>query len=371
MHTISARQLMWLTVGGLLSRGLFSVPRDAAQIVGTSAWLVIIIDGLLLFLPTLAMFAVNARFPHMIAAEYVEVIFGKWFGKIVSLVILSSFVINVFFTMRVFLEIVSFVVLPLTPLPIMIFLFTVATMYLAGQRLEIIARGAELIIPLMVILFFILIFGGIKNIAWINLQPFFWLDGPLLQAIHDNSHAFFGVQTLWVTIAFLNTRKNAMQRVFTGIGIVIASFLSITVLSIGSFGVERTVDILWPTLNTLRAASTMGNVFGPPGFFLVIIWISVVYISVAFHLFAATITLRQIIGIPTLGRIGPLIAVSVLSMILAIQLFPNRLSVIDVLLRSTTAGWLTLFALPFFIWLVTIIREKLGHFPPNPNSQAS
>lgn len=357
MHHISPRQLLFLTIASILARGMFVLPRTAAEIAGTGAWIVLVVQAFLLTLSMSAIVAVSIRFPGRIAAQYCELLLGKVLGKFVTPLILSTFLISLTFTTREFVEVSALLLLPKTPIEMSTAVLLLAAAYLAAQRLEIIARAATFLLPILLVTYVLLLIVSLRNIDPINLQPVFQVQGSLIQALHNSAPTFFGAQTLWVTVAYLRKSKDATKHSIGAALVVLLFLLLLTITTIGVLGVERVKQLAWPGLDAMQAATPVGSIFERYGSLLAIVWISITFLSLAVHLHAAAVTTVHWIGRPNTSLFVPILPSAILIGICSVKLFPDRVAFFESLQKSATLGWTLLYGLPFLLWLITLVRR--------------
>lgn len=358
MHHISRRQLLFLTATSIIGRGIFTVPREAlATGIGPGVWMIILANGVLLSIAIWALVAVGSRFPGQTAPEYSEILLGKPLGKFITLIILATFLIQVTFALRTFIEVIQLTLLRQTPISASSAVMILVVVYLAAQRLEIIARGGELIVPLMLALYVYILLVASRHVDPVNLRPFLSLEGSFLRSVHTNASVFFGAQTLWITVAFLRVQKGAIAYGIGGGLLVTVTYILMTLLTVGTLGVEHTVQLAWPSFDAIQAGTPVGSVFERLGSLLVIVWISITLFSLALHLHAAGVTIAHWLGFPEVNLYIPIVPTAALIAVLSVMLFPDSIVLFDTIQRSTTLGWILLYMLPLLLWSVAHIRD--------------
>lgn len=243
---ISARQfmifVMMFTVGG----NILVTPSLLAGAVKQDAWIAAILGiSLSLFLIWLYC-SLGSRFPNKTLVQYSEEILGKWMGKVISLLFLSSFILLSAIILREIGDFMTIQVMPETPMTAFHVVFLL--LVIAGTRMGIepVARAAEIFLPWVVMLYLIVVVFVAPQLKIENIQPIFEHGA---KSIFAATYPFFGLVFLELYILLMlfpsvNRRTKAKKAYFLGTllgGFLMLVFILLSVLVIGPEQVERQV----------------------------------------------------------------------------------------------------------------------------------
>ncbi|NOU76699.1 GerAB/ArcD/ProY family transporter [Paenibacillus sp. LMG 31458] len=170
MERISPKQLFMLTM-------LFQIGSTVifgfASNAGRDAWIATLISTgigiFIIFIYTLLM----QLLPGLTLVEWFQTQFGQWLGTPIAWLFPILFLYNAGRTLGDVKDLLITTILPGTPEWIVLGLFMIAITYVLLSGIEVIARLAEMILPVILLLFFIeiiLIFGS-HTIHFERLQP--------------------------------------------------------------------------------------------------------------------------------------------------------------------------------------------------------
>lgn len=179
---IPSSQLLFLTIGFTIGSSVVISPGSNA---GKDAWLATIAglaEGLLIVLIQLA-FAL--RFPGKNLIEIIEIIYGRYFGKVIALAYLWFFTQLAGIVLRDFTDFFSGVVYPETPIIAIGFSLMLFSYWAVRSGIEVIARISIVIVTIFILIIILNVTISIKDFEFTNLLPV--LDIPaekFLKASH-------------------------------------------------------------------------------------------------------------------------------------------------------------------------------------------
>lgn len=236
---IRAGQLMWLliTIGTALL-----VPMSQIAVAAGSrqdSWLAEILSLAIQLVMLRVVLKLAMRFPGMEFASCLKEICGSFLGNFIALLYIWFFI----FSSAAFLrEITSFsiamIYIETPPFVIsLIILFTAG--YIAFLGLEVIARTNEIILPIIIILYFTAFFLLLKEINWDNLKPV--LENgviPILRGAFVSSGSFVFVAFVAVALPYINKprecrRSLALGSIIQGVAVIFATIVVIGVMGPG------------------------------------------------------------------------------------------------------------------------------------------
>lgn len=359
---ISARQFTIFIILFSIGTTILVIPGIMAKEVQQDAWLAAAIGTGFGLVGAFLNIAVGRMFPAKTLVEMNEILLGKWLGIAVSLAFISFsfycaaellYYVGTFLTVQV---------LPETPRVATHIIF--ACILVMGIRLglETLARTAEILFPLFLFLFLLLVVTLIlppTDISFDQIQPVFeagWR--PMLKAIFLFSSAFSLplVVLLMLFPVSVNQPKSAEKSFFVGIiiaGISLTLLIGLTILVLGS---DNTARQMYPSY-TLARKINVGNFVQRLEAVVGIMWFITIYFKMIIYFYAGIAGFGQILRIkdyrPLTLPLGLILAAA------SLRLHPNTIHSASFDLETwpflaATIGLL----LPFMLLFVYFIRRK-------------
>ncbi|RRN71199.1 spore gernimation protein [Peribacillus simplex] len=296
---ISTRQFAIIVILFSIGTTILVIPGIMAQEVKQDAWIAAVFGiGIGLLLVALYI-AVGRMFPTMTLVEINETLFGKWIGKAVSL----SFVLfSLYSTSELLLYVGNFLttqIMPDTPIEAIIILF--ACILIMGIRLglETLARSAELLFPIFVFLFIILVVAILLPPVQYkveNIQPVFEAGiKPMIHAVFLFT-GFFSSPLIVLLMIFpvsVNQQKAAEKSFFIGVLIAGICLLIIIALTIIVLGADTSARNTYPSYILARKIN-VGDFFQRIEAIMAIMWIISIYYKMSFYFYASVIGFAHI-----------------------------------------------------------------------------
>jgi spore germination protein KB len=253
---INYRQAFFIVITLLASSSMIYAPVIAAGVARQDAWLCMIVATLAGLIIAWLVMSLVLRFPGKNLFEIPELILGRVPGKIIAfLYVLWCIHIEVL----LYSEFGAFMlnaVLPGTPMVVNHIVATVLMAYIARNGLEVLARFNELIFPVFIFAFFLLIVLSSKNMAAVRLLPVYDEGMAAILKGAAGSFAWLGeIFGLAAIIPYLNKPGQALRVVIlatlvSGLLLTSGAIYTITVL-----GPDLTASSMYPMYSSVRMIS--------------------------------------------------------------------------------------------------------------------
>lgn len=170
---LTTKQMMILICFTAFGTIFFTLPRMLAQASGHSGWLSILLGGVMV-IPTFWLITqIGSSMQEKSIIGYCLSLFGPVFGRVYALLFLLPVLFFSAFIVRILAEIIVSLVLPETPLELVIILLLILRYYLALGGMLSIARWGEIIAPVIVVLFVTMFALSMENVDLERIEPFF------------------------------------------------------------------------------------------------------------------------------------------------------------------------------------------------------
>lgn len=272
---IASSQLTHLIIGFILGSALLIA--FASRVTGRDTWIAVIIGCIVGIVFALTYVALAIKFSGMTLIEINDAIWGKYIGKLISVLYIWFFFTLASQNLRYIGDFLVTYLMPETPLVILTIIFVFICAWAVKEGIEVIARSSFILIIVTSAVILIVTLLLIKELKFGNLLPI--LDIPLIDLI-QGSHVIAGIP-FGETVVFLfifayvnkpeEIRKSVIKAmVFCGIWFLVVTIRNIAVLGpsgslyvSASYQAARIIDIgvLFTRMEVLIAVALLSTVF--------------------------------------------------------------------------------------------------------------
>jgi spore germination protein len=296
---ITTIQAAVVVSNALLGSGILTLPRSAAVSIQTpDAWITVLLGGLLAIIAGIVMAALSRAFPGATVFQFNNKLVGKYVGFVISLTFITYFFMTAAYQVRTVTEVTGLFLLEGTPPWAIVMIFMWVSFYLLTGGINAIARLFEIILPITIVIYLLIMLFGLKLFELDNIRPVLG-DGiwPVLKGIKTTALSFLGVETILVLTAFMSNHRKSIKAVAWGAAIPMVLYFITVVMVIGSLGLDGVVTRVWPTLDLVRSFEVQGLIFERFESLLLVIWIMQIYSTYTIMYYAASLGLSQLTGI--------------------------------------------------------------------------
>ncbi|OIK08424.1 spore gernimation protein [Bacillus sp. MUM 116] len=295
---ISARQFAILVILFSVGTTILVIPGSLANEVKQDAWIAALIGTAFSFVFVALYLAVARMFPTMTLVEIIETLLGKWLGKAVSL----TFVFFSFYNASDLLYYAGIFltteIIPDTPHEAIHILC--ACILIMGIRLglETLARSAELLFPVFILLLLLLVLSILVTPdLWKveNIQPMFHSGvKPMIRAVLLFSSTFTLplIVLLMIFPKSINKIKKAEKNFFIAILIAGVCLIVLILLTILVLGPDLSARRMYPSY-ILAKSIRVGNFLQRIEAILAIMWLITIYFKMSIYFYAVVIGFVQ------------------------------------------------------------------------------
>lgn len=182
-----------------------------------------------------------------------------------------------------------------TPLWAIIMPFMWIGLYLIAGGINPIARLFELILPITVVIFLLVISMSFGIFEIDNLRPVLGSGiMPVLKGVKSTVLAYLGIEIMLILVAFMSKPNQAVKVVLAGTAISIGFYLITVVMVIGALSVTGVVSKTWPSIDLIRSFEITGLIFERFESFLLTIWIMQIFTTFTISYYAAALGMAQL-----------------------------------------------------------------------------
>ena len=356
---ISIRQVKLLLTLQMFNMSVLILPRVTAKLTGHDGY----------FVPLLALVAglvyvtviskLLARFPGEGLDGISTQVVGKALGYIIVLLYVLKLIISAGLEVRLFAEMIAQVLLPKTPLAVIILLLLATVYYLIKSGLEATGRMAEILayfvfIPLVFVLIVIAVRADYGQLL------------PLFQAKATS----FGLGGYYVSMTFmplefmlmigaLTAKPNRVKEACT-FSVVFISILEVVIiaLSYAGVGMDECARQIWPVLTLMQSVQLPGSFLENQEILMMAWWVMSVYMYVSGGIYVASLTLSRLAKFNRQN----VTVIPILPLVYVVALLPTGLGESYAYLTkfSGLVGGVFLLIIPLFLLVVAKLRKVGG-----------
>lgn len=157
----------------IVTKAYFTSPALLIKFTGTAAWYVTLISALTALAGFTFIYLLLKKYPGKNLIEIFEIVWGRFFGSILSGLLSLWFIVVSCVFLREFTEVLRVYELPLSPTSFIIFIFIIGTGILSFLGLEAIIRFAKLSFPILLLGFIVVLSLSSLNFNIHHLYPMF------------------------------------------------------------------------------------------------------------------------------------------------------------------------------------------------------
>ncbi|PFH83111.1 GerAB/ArcD/ProY family transporter [Bacillus sp. AFS088145] len=356
---ISTNQTVMLIVNFIFGAGVLILPRSVTDKVKTpDGWISVIISGLIITLLAFLLVMLCKQYPNETYFQFIQKIIGKWLGISLSIIIIIYYICLSALEVRVMAETTRLFLLQGTPTWAILIPFLWIGLYLVLGGINPMARILEIIFPITVLFFLLVIFLGIGIIEIDNLRPVLG-NGikPVLNGLKTTSLSFSGFEVILFIFVFMKDKTKISKTILFGIGIPYVFYTITVVAVVGAFSVDGVLLQTWPVLTYIRSYDIQGLIVERFDSLLLVIWIMQIFATFIIAYYICSLGMAQIFNKKSLNPF----LFGTLPLIYIIAMIPKDIN--QTLKMADTIGNSVFYLfgiVPLLLLLISIVRKKLN-----------
>ncbi len=279
---ISVRQVKILLILQMFNTGILLLPRIASQIAGRDGYILPIIALLFGMAYVYTILGLTTRFRGETFVEFAPKIVPK--GIAYSLIVLFALklLVGAGLELRMFGEMISRVMLPKTPLPVILLAMLLTISYLVKSGIEATARMAEILIyfifvPLAIVLLFIAAKADYKQLMpFFEAQPLQIGKGAFLISL-----SFMPIEFMLMLTGLMDQPEKGKRATLIAIVIVSGIEVLVTLLTFVGIGVVESQKQIWPVLTLMQSVQFLGSFVENQQVLMMTCWVFSIFMYVS------------------------------------------------------------------------------------------
>lgn len=309
---ISSKQAIYLLIITIISTAIIFLPATIYSKAKQDSWLSVILVGFFGILIAYIVAKLGIMFRDKTIIQYSQLILGRRLGQLAGLIFVIAFLYTNTVVIREFAELLVGAFYPTTPKSFFVLIIVLMSAYATYQGLEVIARVNEILFPIFIILIISIFFFNITEMNIQHLTPIL-ANGitPILRGASSQTVWYAETIIMAIFIPFLNIPTRAYRVTISSvIFVVLFGILAMTGI-IAVFG-DQTSNLTFPFL-ALGRYIDIANFLQQLDSFILLIWVSGVFIKITVFHYCAVFSLSQLLKLesykPLILPIGAIIAI--------------------------------------------------------------
>lgn len=356
---ISTWQLFWIFTTLEISMSIWLTISPTIEIAKQDAWISLAVAGSIGVFVTYIIVRVSQRHATQTLVEFTQKLFGKWIGKLISLLYILVWYSVSADILRIFSLFIKQILFHDTPVWSISALMMAAMIYITfAGSVEAIARFSELAGPLILIGIVITFALNIPNLHLALLLPIYADSGamPIMKGSFVNASFLGESMMIMMLTPFIAKPEKLLKPIL--LSICIPSLLAIiaTMMVISTFGIHIGSTMYFPYFAMVRFINYLDFIQNMD-VWIVFIWIFCVLVKLSIYLFINSYGTAQLVGVKNWRRMIAFTA----TVIFAISLIPaNIFGILDYANIVWTAYIFPIFivGLPIVILFVSHLRGR-------------
>ncbi|WP_404451852.1 spore germination protein [Virgibacillus necropolis] len=351
---ISDREIMLAIPSLVIGVGIFSLPRDLANVTTASdGWIAILVAGLVAVLATWLLAKLAIGFPNQSFFTFSSTILSKPVAVVISLLFAVIWLGITAFEVRRIADVSKLYLFDRTPVEVISLCFLLVVVYAVSGSRAGLFRLNMLFLPIILLIALVVFVFNLGFFDPNQLLPMFETDFKgYVKGIHTGLLSYVGFVIVLFYIGLVDNPKNVPEKAAIGMCIPIALYLMLFLLCIGVFGHSVTANLLSPTIELAKGVDVPGGFLERFESVFFIIWIMAIFNTTAMALDIVVLSLNSIFNHTKKIKVIILVAPIVFS----VSMFPQDLIEVT-LLGSIVSN--AAFVYTIFIGVVLFIVAKV------------
>lgn len=356
-NKISNQQIKSLMVTIVIGVGILSLPSDMATILNNDGWIAILVGGLITIPFIMIINKLFKMYPGKTFFGLGKELLGPIIFNVFLIVALFYIILLLAYTSRIFADIIKAYLLETTPTEVIIITMLLAISYIARSQIEIIARMAVIIYPIIIGFIIFLIIVNLPNSDFTNLYPILDIDYKMLpKGIMTALFSYAGYEFIILTYPFAEDNSSALKYSLRGMFIVIGIYLIVFFITLSQYGVHQLKREIWPTIAVIKEVDLPGYFLENLDGIVMAVWVMVIYGTMGPFLHSSGTILSSIFN----TRIHEIFILPSLPIIYIIALLPGNLVETNEILGKILNYFslATIIIIPTIMFIVACIKKR-------------
>ncbi|VBB06395.1 spore germination gerab [Lucifera butyrica] len=295
---MSAGELTVILVGSMIGTNILANAQKLVVDAGQDAWISILLSGPVFYATAWMMVRLGRYYPDQTFAEYVSLLWGRFFGWGVLLWLALFIGIDFSLALKMFSRTIAFFLFDRTPEEVLALSMLAVCVYCTLQDLGTFIRTVQLMVTVSVVMLMSVWSLTIFSFLPENLLPLWPLHlAGIAKGIGDSWSLYTGYEVLLLLLPQVYRGKVSLNKaVGASFGCGGVVFLFIMVMTIGVLSVEGVKNNPFAVLTVIRSVELPGTFIERLENYLLLAWIPLVFVTFSTYLLLLSYLLQYRLG---------------------------------------------------------------------------
>ena len=330
--------------------GIFSCPKEVIDKVGSDAWLVTLVGGVIVFLLLYLIYMAIKKNDFEELTDILENNFGKFLGGIFAIIfaIYSIFIVSL--GMREFVEVIKLYLLRQTPTEFILMITILTGTYLVRGEIGDLVKFNEISFWVMFIPAITVFMLTVVNADFTNLLPVFNnKPSDYFRASRYILFCFGGIEVAYLILPYVKNKSNSLGVLRKSIIFVTSFYVIVMILILAVFSKEQSKILLWPTISMIKSLDIPGTFIERWEGIVMSFWILFYFTTFVNTYFLSGVIVKNVFKLKDIK----LSSLLIMPIIYVVALYPENIAELYTLQFKTTPVLLT--AIFIFVLLPILI----------------
>ncbi|TYQ16480.1 UNVERIFIED_CONTAM: spore germination protein (amino acid permease) [Acetivibrio alkalicellulosi] len=336
---------------------LLTLPRDLVAIASNDAWLSVVVAGLLALIIGYCFYWLGVKHRGLNISQIMEVVLGKFIGKIMQLFIFAYIILSIGLSARTFSDSIQLFLLDKTPRVLVILIIIFTCVYCVFKGLKTISILLDILLPFIIFFLILLLLLASTNMDIDNIHPVLYRGiTPVLSGYVEIVHPYLGLGVVGYVMPYFTNPEKTKKWVFTGVFVVTLFYVAIVLMCIMVFGSKEINELVHPTIILSKTIELEAQLFERAESLFITAWIPITFSTMAVYYYASVLNLKAFLGT---NRHNLMIYIQI-PLIIIIALFPEDIIKAYHYLKINSYLALLLSIVVVILPFISIIRFRKG-----------
>lgn len=239
--------------------GIFSCPKDIIDKVGSDAWIVTLVGGIVIFLLLYLIYMVMKKNDFEELTNILQNSFGKFLGGVFAIIFAGYSIFIVSLGMREFSEVIRLYLLRQTPTEFILMITILTGTYLVRGEIGDLVKFNGISFWIMFLPAFAVFILTATNVDFTNLLPF--LNNKPADYFRASRYILFcfgGIEIAYLILPYVKNKKNSSRVLKKSIMFVTIFYVIVMILVLAMFSKAQSRVLLWPTISMIKSLDIPG-----------------------------------------------------------------------------------------------------------------
>lgn len=344
-------------VVAIVGVGIFSCPRNVIDKVGSDAWIVTLMGGIVIYLLLYLIYMVIKKNNFEDLTNILQNNFGQLLGGVFAITFAFYSIFIVSLGMREFVEVIKLYLLRQTPTEFILIITILTGTYLVRGEIGDLVKFNEISFWIMFIPAFAVFILTALNVDFTNLLPV--LNNKPSDYFKTSRYILFcfgGIEIAYLILPYVKNKHNSYHVLKKSIMFVTIFYLVVMILVLAMFSKTQSRILLWPTISMIKSLDIPGSFIEQWEGIIMAFWIFFYFTTFVNTYFFSGEIIKNVFKLKDIK----LSSLLIMPIIYVVALYPENIAELYTLQFKTTPVILTAIFVFVILPILILLVSKRG-----------